>query len=356
MRKIIHIDMDAFFASVEQRDNADLRGKPLAVGGGGERGVVAAASYEARKFGVYSAMNGKRAKELCPELIFVPPRFEVYKEVSRQIRLVFEQYTDLIEPLSLDEAYLDITENKMHMRSATFLAQSIKTDIFNSTGLHASAGVSYNKFLAKLASDQDKPNGLFVIKPEDGKSFVEQLPIHKFHGVGKSTTEKMKELNIFKGKDLLAFSKEELEKYFGKAGGFFYNIARGIDLRSVKYERERKSIGVENTFRENITDEIVLWNEAKKILNTLWKRQEKSEKEGRTLTLKIRYADFQTFSKSKTVEKGIGSEKELTDVAVELFNEILPLNHSIRLMGYTISSFDKTEDAPSTDKQLTLHF
>ena len=208
--------MDAFYASVEQRDNPELKGKPVAVGGGGERGVVAAASYEARTFGVRSAMIGRRAKELCPELIFVRPRFEEYKKVSNQIRAVFQQYTDIIEPLSLDEAYLDITENKMRMNSATFLAQSIKTDIFNATNLRASAGVSYNKFLAKLASDEDKPNGLFVITPEEGKVYVEQLPIHKFHGVGKATAERMKEIGIFKGKDLLAFSEKELKKYFLK--------------------------------------------------------------------------------------------------------------------------------------------
>ncbi len=356
MRKIIHIDMDAFFASVEQRDDDRLQGKPVAVGGGGERGVVAAASYEARKFGVFSAMNGKRAKELCPDLIFVPPRFEVYKEVSQQIREVFEQYTDIIEPLSLDEAYLDITENKMRMNSATFLAQSIKTDIYNRTGLRASAGVSYNKFLAKLASDQDKPDGLFVITPEQGKAFVEQLPIHKFHGVGKATAEKMKELNVFKGKDLLAFSEEELKRYFGKSGSFFFNIAKGIDSREVKAERERKSIGVENTFVENIKDELVLWNEVKKLLAVLWKRQVKSEKTGRTLSLKIRYSDFKTISKSKTIVQGIHSEKELSDLAVELFNEIIPLGDSVRLIGYSLSSFDKSEMNLPIETQLTLHF
>lgn len=357
MRKIVHIDMDAFFASVEQRDNPDLQGKPIAVGGGGERGVVAAASYEARKFGVRSAMNGKKAKELCPEIIFVRPRFEAYKSVSDQIHMIFEQYTDRIEPLSLDEAYLDITENKMRMSSATFLAQSIKTDIFNETGLIASAGVSYNKFLAKLASDEDKPNGLFVIPPEKGRQFVEQLPIHKFHGVGKSTAERMKELNIFKGKDILAYSEEELKRYFGKAGPFFYQIARGIDNREVSSDRQRKSIAVENTFRENISDDSVLWNECKEILHKLWLRQAKSDKRARTLSMKLRYADFQTLTRSKTRSKEIETEADVFNLAVELYNEIIPLKSSIRLIGFSLSGFDKLEEIePRIETQLTLHF
>ncbi len=348
--------MDAFYASVEQRDNPELKGKPVAVSGGGERGVVAAASYEARKFGVRSAMNGQRAKELCPELIFVRPRFEEYKKVSNQIRAVFQQYTDIIEPLSLDEAYLDITENKMRMNSATFLAQSIKTDIFNVTNLRASAGVSYNKFLAKLASDEDKPNGLFVITPDEGKAYVEQLTIHKFHGVGKATAERMKEIGIFKGKDLLAFSEEELTKYFWKSGGFFFKIARGIDNREVRSEHERKSVGVENTFQENISDDLLLWEEAKRLLKTLWSRQEKTDKKGRTLSLKIRFANFQTLSRSKTVETEIDSEKDLMEIAVELYNDMLPLENPVRLIGYSLSSFDKLEVKPMVETQLTLHF
>lgn len=349
--------MDAFFASVEQRDFPELRGKPVAVGGGGERGVVAAASYEARKFGVRSAMNGKKAKEKCPDLIFVPSRFDVYKEVSKQVRSVYERYTDIIEPLSLDEAYLDITENKMRMSSATFLAQSIKTEIFNETQLVASAGVSYNKFLAKLASDEDKPNGLFVITPEQGKAFVEQLPIHKFHGVGLATANRMKELNIFKGKDLLAYSEDELTRYFGKSGRFFYNIARGIDERLVIAERERKSVGIETTFRENISDELVLWEECKNLLIKLWKRQDKAEKKGRTLSLKIRFGDFQTLSRSRTTEAEIHSEKELMELAVELYNEMIPLENPVRLIGFSISSFDKLDEPePEVETQLTLHF
>jgi DNA polymerase-4 len=349
--------MDAFFASVEQRDNPALKGLPVAVGGGAKRGVVAAASYEARVFGVRSAMNGKRAKELCPELIFVPPRFESYKDVSNQIRIIFERYTDIIEPLSLDEAYLDITENKMRMSSATFIAQAIKNDIFNETQLVASAGVSYNKFLAKLASDEDKPNGLFVIPPEDGKAFVEKLPIEKFHGVGKATAIRMRELNIFKGKDLLAFNENELKYYFGKSGSFFHQIARGIDNRKVVAERERKSVGVEITFNGNITDELELWEEAKKLLATLWIRQARANKKGRTLSLKIRFGDFQTITRSKTVLEEINSENKMIELAVELYNEILPLENPIRLIGYSFSSFDKLEELIKPfETQLTMHF
>jgi len=346
--------MDAFFASVEQRDNPELKGKPVAVGGSEERGVVAAASYEARVFGVRSAMNGKRAKELCPDLIFVRPRFEAYKQVSNQIRAIFERYTDIIEPLSLDEAYLDITENKMRMSSATFIAQAIKNDIFNETNLVASAGVSYNKFLAKLASDEDKPNGLFVIPPEDGKAFVEKLPIQKFHGVGKATAQRMQELNIFKGKDLLAFDEKELNHYFGKSGSFFHQIARGIDNRKVVAERERKSIGVETTFSDNISDEMELWEAARILLETLWKRSFKSDKQGRTLSLKLRYSDFNTISKSKTVESDIISENELMDLAVQIYNSVLPLENSIRLIGFSISSFDR--EVPIVNMQQTINF
>jgi|TARA_R110000737_G_scaffold164641_2_gene192331 DNA polymerase-4 len=346
--------MDAFYASVEQRDNPDLQGLPVAVGGGEDRGVVAAASYEARKFGVRSAMNGRRAKELCPELIFVRPRFEAYKEVSNQIRIIFERYTDIIEPLSLDEAYLDITENKMRMSSATFIAQAIKNDIFNETHLVASAGVSYNKFLAKLASDEDKPNGLFVIPPEDGKAFVEKLPIQKFHGVGKATATRMQELNIFKGKDLLAFEENELIHYFGKSGAFFYQIARGIDNRKVVAERQRKSVGVETTFTDNITDDLELWEEARRLLSTLWKRLEKSEKKGRTMSLKLRSSDFQTITKSKTVEADIETESELIDLAVQVYNSVLPLTDAIRLIGFSLSGFDKEE--PKVSLQQTIDF
>lgn len=356
MRKIIHLDMDAFFASVEQRDHPELQGKPIAVGGNGDRGVIAAASYEARAFGVRSAMSSSKAKLLCPDLIFVKHRFSAYQEVSRQINSIFHQYTDLVEPLSLDEAFLDITENKVSQSSATFVAQSIKNDVLKETGLTVSAGVSYNKFLAKMASDMDKPNGLFVIDPSDGQAFIDQLPIEKFFGVGKATAHKMKELGIFKGKDLKRFDEVDLEHYFGKSGRFFYQIARGIDERPVKPHRERKSIGVENTFTENIQEDLVLWEKARGLLDELWRRVQKKESVGRTLSLKIRFADFSTHSRNKTIENGIQTNKQLMNLAVELFNQFLPLEMGVRLLGFSLSGFDGNEldDAPQNDGQIEL--
>jgi DNA polymerase-4 len=342
--KIIHIDMDAFFASVEQRDFPELQGKPVAVGGGAERGVVAAASYEARKFGVRSAMNGRHAKELCPRLIFVPPRFDVYKQASREIHEVFERYTDLIEPLSLDEAYLDVTCNKIQLDSGTFIAQSIKNEIFQKTGLVASAGVSYNKFLAKLASDQDKPDGLYIIEPFQGKAFVANLPIGKFHGVGKATADKMKELGIFRGKDILLFEEKDLVRHFGKAGHFFYNIARGIDNREVRAERERKSVGVENTFSQNILGDEDVWEECKKLLEKLWKRVGKNEKYGRTLSLKIRNNHFETQTKSKTIDHDIIDMDMLYEVAADLYNAYVPFDEPLRLIGFSMSNFNKEDE------------
>jgi DNA polymerase-4 len=340
MRKILHLDMDAFFASVEQRDNPDLQNKPIAVGGGGERGVVAAASYEARKFGVKSAMNGSRAKGLCKDLIFVPPHFEKYKRVSSQIHEIFSRYTDKIEPLSLDEAYLDITENKLNLNSGTYIAQAIKNDVFNETGLVVSAGVSYNKFLAKMASDQDKPDGLFVIQPEEGEKFIEKLDIKRFYGVGKVTANKMNELGIFKGKDLLRFTERELINYFGKSGSFLFKIARGEDNREVLANRERKSIGVETTYDVNIDNETLLWEESKKLLETLWGRMERNEGFGRTLSMKIRNDNFETYSKSKTVNMLISSKEELYNLSVLLFNTFLPIERPIRLLGFSVSGFD----------------
>jgi DNA polymerase-4 len=354
MRKIIHLDMDAFFASVEQRDFPEYRNKPLAVGGSEDRGVIAAASYEARKFGVFSAMSSKRAKELCPDLIFAKHRFPVYKDVSKQINKVFERYTDLIEPLSLDEAFLDITENKMGVNSATFIAQSIKNDVFNETGLTVSAGVSYNKFLAKMASDMDKPNGLYIIEPEMGQDFIDRLKIEKFFGVGKATAAKMKELGIFKGKDLKRFEMRDLEHYFGKSGRFFYRIARGIDERPVRANRERKSVGVENTFSVNINDEAELWDKAKKLLRQLWDRTQKSEHIGRTLSIKVRFDDFSTSSRSKTKELGINDEEQLMDCAVMLFNQFLPIEKAVRLLGFSLSGFEREEGL--SDSQIILEF
>lgn len=351
MRKIIHIDMDAFFASVEQRDFPETRNKPVAVGGSEERGVVSAASYEARKFGVRSAMPGSRGKELCPELIFMLPRFDVYKQVSEQIHTVFRRYTDQIEPLSFDEAYLDVTENKMGITSATFVAQSIKNDIQELTELTASAGVSYNKFLAKMASDMDKPNGLYVIEPKDAKAFIDQLPIEKFHGVGKTTAPKLQELGIWKGKDLRRFSEKDLQHYFGKTGLYLFQIVQGQDDRPVQSNRDRKSIGVENTLAQNVQDETELWEIATKILRNLTKRQEKSDRKGRTLTFKIRYSDFSTFSKSKTVDYDLVELDDFMNEGVQLFNHFIPLDRPVRLIGFSISGFNR--DTPE-ETQLSI--
>lgn len=343
MRKIIHIDMDAFYASVEQLDNPELLGKPVAVGGTRERGVIAAASYEARKFGVKSAMNSQMAVKLCPELIFVKPNFPRYKEISSQIHEIFHRYTDVIEPLALDEAFLDVTENKMQMSSATFIAQSIKTDIRTELGLVASAGVSYSKFLAKLASDQDKPNGLFVITPEDAQSYINNLPIERFFGVGKVTAERMHELQIYKGKDLKGFSLEQLTQHFGKAGQFLHDICRGIDNRPVVPDRERKSIAAETTFRTDIFDRNSFLAESEKMQALLWTRYERFGKTGRTLTLKVKFNDFSVRSRSKTWPDGIRTQTQLKEIAEELHELLLPLENPIRLLGFQISGFSEEE-------------
>jgi DNA polymerase-4 len=346
MRKIIHIDMDAFYASVEQLDDPSLIGKPVAVGGSEDRGVVSAASYEARKFGVRSAMNGKMAARLCQDLIFVKPRFQRYKEISQAIHTIFQRYTDVIEPLSLDEAFLDVTENKLQLPSATFIAQSIKTDIKNELGLIASAGVSYSKFLAKLASDQDKPNGLFVITPEDAQAYIDNLPVERFFGVGKVTAEKLHELQIYKGKDLKAFSREQLTQHFGKAGNFLHDICRGIDERPVVADRERKSIAAENTFSHDIFDTNGFLNESEHIQEMLWKRIERTGKRGRTLTMKIKYSDFTVRNRSKTGLKVINTLAELKQIASELEQQFLPLEQAVRLIGFQISGFPEEEEGP----------
>jgi DNA polymerase-4 len=338
-RKIIHIDMDAFFASVEQLDNPDLRGKPVAVGGNAERGVIAAASYEARKFGVKSAMSSRIAAQKCPSLIFVKPRFERYKEISNLIHEIFSRYTDKIEPLSLDEAFLDVTENKMRMKSATFIAKAIKNDIKNELDLVASAGVSYNKFLAKMASDEDKPDGLFVIKEEDALTYIDRLPIEKFFGVGKVTAERMREFGIINGKELRRFSEEILHKHFGKAGTFFYKIARGIDLREVEPDRERKSIAVENTFSSDLSTETEIRLEARKIVAQLWKRSNRSGYLGRSLSIKLKFLDFTQITRSITNEQFIDSEELLITQSEFLIQQILPLAKPVRLIGFQLSQF-----------------
>jgi DNA polymerase-4 len=343
MRKIIHIDMDAFYASVEQLDNPDLIGKPVAVGGTRERGVIAAASYEARKFGVKSAMNSQTAVKLCPELIFVKPNFARYKEISNHIHTIFHRYTDMIEPLALDEAFLDVTENKQQMASATFIAQAIKTDIKTELGLVASAGVSYSKFLAKLASDQDKPNGLFVITPEEAQAYVNELPIERFFGVGKVTADRMHELQIYKGKDLKGFSLEQLTQHFGKAGKFLFDICRGIDNRPVVPDRERKSIAAETTLHADIFDTNRFLDLSERMLNSVWERYQRFGKLGKSLTLKVKYNDFTVRNRSKTLPEGIKTMEQLKLLADELTIQFTPLERPIRLLGFQISGFMEGE-------------
>ena len=343
--------MDAFYASVEQRDNPEFRGRPIAVGGSKERGVVAAASYEARKYGVKSAMPSVTAKRLCPNLIFVYPRFDVYKSVSNEIREIFLRYTDVIEPLSLDEAYLDVTENKMGLPSATLIAKSIKSAIAEELNLVASAGVSYNKFLAKIASDEDKPNGLFVITPAKAETFIETLPIRKFFGVGKVTAEKMNGYNIFFGKDLKPYSLEQLTNWFGKSGGYFYNIARGIDDRPVNSNRIRKSIGVERTFENDVTDRQKLREIISDLSKMAFERCGRSHKFGKTLTLKIKFNDFTQITRSKTNVTSILTLQEIEEMAQALLENEQRLK-PIRLMGVTLSNFPEGHEII----QLTLDF
>jgi DNA polymerase-4 len=355
IRKIIHIDMDAFFASVEQRDNPEYRGKPIAVGGLGARGVVAAASYEARKYGVFSAMPAKMAKKKCPFLLFVPPRFDVYKQVSDQIREIFLEYTDLVEPLSLDEAYLDVTRHKKGKPSATLIAKEIKERIFAETGLTASAGISINKFLAKIASDYKKPNGLFLIKPEEAETFVENLPIEKFFGIGKVTAQKMHNLNIFNGADLKKLSEYELIKNFGKQGDYFYHIARALDNREVEPDRARKSVGAENTFETDITDPEEMMDELEQIAKILFERMQKSDAYGKTLTLKVKFHDFKQITRSKTLNSEISDYRDLWKISLEIFNKTHLEHKRIRLLGLSVSNFPH-EISSDTPLQLTINF
>ena len=352
-RKIIHIDMDAFYASVEQRDNPELKGKPVAVGGSGKRGVVAAASYEARAFGVHSALSSVIAKRRCPDLIFVKPRFAVYKTTSLVIRSIFKEYTDLIEPLSLDEAYLDVTQNKKGMKVATEIARQIKSRIKEQTGLTASAGVSVNKFLAKIASDMDKPDGLYVIKPHQIEVFIDKLPIEKFFGVGKVTAGKMKTMGVFTGKDLRKFPEQILVDKFGKAGHYFYHVARGIDDRPVEPNRERKSIGAETTFEEDYDQLDSLLEELGELSVEVANRLKKSEASGRTLTVKIKFSDFTQITRSKTVEGQITNQKEINDLSRELLKHTYVEGMKVRLLGVTISHFTEGHK-PKQDDQLTI--
>ncbi|RLB73488.1 MAG: DNA polymerase IV [Deltaproteobacteria bacterium] len=356
LRKIIHIDMDAFYASVEQRDNIQLRGKPVVVGGNPDsRGVVATCSYEARQFGIHSAMSCARAYRLCPQVIFVRPRFDAYHEVSQQIRGIFLQYTDLVEPLSLDEAYLDVTSNKPNIQSATWVAQIIRQKIRNETALTASAGVSYNKFLAKIASDIKKPDGLTVVTPEQAEQFIARLPIRRFHGVGRVTEKKMESLGILTGADLRKHSLQELSKNFGKAGEYYFNIARGIDLRPVVPNRMRKSIGKETTLTEDTADLgqmlTIIGALAEKVATLLQTKQTS----GLTLTLKIKYSDFQIVTRSISREQPIETAEEILLLSEKLLQKTEAGKRAVRLLGVTISHL--TTDMPADEPlQLELPF
>ncbi len=344
-RKIIHVDMDAFYASVEQLDNPDLRGKPLAVGGNEIRGVVSAASYEARKFGVRSAMSGVLAKQKCPHLLFVPPRFARYKEISAKIRAIFYDYTDLVEPLSLDEAYLDVTENKKGNPSASLIAQEIRQRIWDELELRASAGISINKFIAKVASDINKPNGQKTVNPEEVISFLEELSINKFYGIGKVTAAKMHNHGIFNGFDLKRKTKEELVTLFGKSGGRYYHIVRGIHNSEVKVNRVQKSIAAERTFNENISSEVFVLERLDNIAKELERRMLKSNTKGKTITLKIKYSDFTQQTRSKTVGSFMQKKEEFFPVVKELlFQE--KLKNSVRLLGLSFGNLNTEKTAP----------
>ena len=344
-RKIIHVDMDAFYASVEQRDNPSLRGRPVAVGHGARRGVVAAASYEARAFGVRSALPSVTALRRCPQLVFVPPRFEVYRSVSRQIRAIFGDYSDLIEPLALDEAYLDVTADRQGVGTAWQTAKLIRARILEETGLTASAGVSYNKFLAKLASSRRKPDGQFAIQPQDGEGFVEALPVAKFHGVGPATAAKMHALGIETGADLKAWSLEKLLASFGKSGAWYHAVARGRDDRPVNPDRPRKSSGSETTFHEDLRDPSGIEAGVLAMADDVWDWCEKSGGRGRTVTVKIKWADFQQATRSSSSRSTIDSRAKLQDVALALIRTVFPPEKGIRLVGVTISNFETSGQA-----------
>ena len=344
-RKIIHVDMDAFYASVEQRDDPSLRGKPVAVGGG-HRGVVAAASYEARKYGVRSAMPSVTAKRRCPDLVFVKPRFDVYKAVSKQIRSIFADYTDLIEPLSLDEAYLDVSEDRKGLGSARAIAEEIRARIRAEIGLTASAGVSYCKFIAKLASDQNKPDGLCVIPPSKGPAFVATLPVGRFQGVGPKTAAKMERLGIMTGADLASWSLAELEAHFGSSGRWYHRIARGIDEREVKSDRPYKSVSAERTFDTDYSDEADLRREVRRVAELAWQRIERAQVAGRTVTLKVKYADFALVTRSKSFARPIPDEAAFALAGQELLGKLLPVRKGVRLIGMGLHALMAAEDGP----------
>ncbi|MFT5253227.1 MAG: DNA polymerase-4 [Flavobacteriales bacterium] len=341
-RKIIHIDMDAFYASVEQMDNPALRGKPVAVGGSENRGVVAAASYEARKFGVRSAISGVLAKKYCPEIIFVKPRFDRYKEISSKIQKIFHEYTDLVEPLSLDEAYLDVTQNKKGNPSASLLAEEIRARIFDEVGLTASAGISINKFVAKIASDYNKPNGQKTVNPDEVIAFLEELPIRKFYGVGKVTTEKMYQLGVFTGVDLKSKSLDFLEKHFGKSGSFYFNVVRGVHNSEVRSDRITKSVAAEHTFDVNLSSEIFMIEKLEIIATALEKRLTKYKVAGKTITLKIKYSNFTQQTRSKTVPYFISDRGLILEIVKELLYQER-MKDSVRLLGIALSNLNTEE-------------
>ena len=353
LRKIIHIDMDAFFAAVEQRDFPELRGKCIAVGGNEQRGVITTASYEARKYGVGSAMSSVIAKRKCPQLIFVKPRFDVYKEVSTQIREIFLEYTDLVEPLSLDEAFLDVTVNHKNIEIATDIANEIKQKIKERTNLTASAGVSFNKFLAKIASDYNKPNGLYVITPKMAENFIEQLPIKKFHGIGKVTAERMQMMGIHTGAELKTIELEKLRREFGKSGQYYYNIARGLDFREVNPTRIRKSSGSENTFIEDLETITEMESALNPLMEDVWNWSLKTNIYGRTITVKIKYNDFTVSTKSKSASFVIKDKKMYNEICYDLLNDGYSTLKPVRLLGVSISNLDNEQ---IFGKQLEIPF
>lgn len=355
IRKIIHVDMDAFYASVEQRDNPELRGKPVAVGGSSKRGVVAAASYEARTYGVRSAMPSVTAQRQCPDLIFVKPRFEAYKTVSQQIREIFARHTDIIQPLSLDEAYLDVTQDKQGISSAIKIAKAIRAAIREETGLTASAGVSYNKFIAKLASDQNKPDGLCVILPEQGPDFVASLPVRRFHGVGPRTADRMTKLGVHTGADLAQKDQAWLAENFGSWGGYLFWAARGIDHRPVNAHSVRKSVGAESTYFDDKRSEAELRDALEAIVDTVWDRIERTQARGKTLVLKARYSDFRTITRSRTVVHFLDRRSAVAQLAHSLLDQILPAEMGVRLLGLTLSGL-ANHDTNGGENELQAQF
>jgi DNA polymerase-4 len=343
-RKIIHIDMDAFYASVEQRDDPTLRGRPVAVGSDQPRGVVAAASYEARAYGVRSAMASVTALRRCPALLFVPPRFDVYRAVSEQIRAIFADYTDIIEPLSLDEAYLDVSDDRLGIGSATAIASEIRARIHATTGLTASAGVSYNKFVAKLASDQNKPDGMCVIRPAQGPAFVAALPVKRFHGVGPVTAAKMERLGILTGADLRDRSLDELVRHFGSSASYFHRAAHGDDDRPVRRDRPLKSVGAERTFDRDLSDPSELFAALGPVVDAAWRRIERAGVSGRTLTLKVKFADFRIISRAQTRTSRLAGRGDVAEAGASLLAALLPVETGIRLLGLTLSGLDAVAD------------